>query len=152
MIKLRLQVIGREALVARLEGVDARVIQSVERRLLRIIIALQRYIILNKLEGDPLHHRTGNLIRNIIYTDPTNVGGIISATVGVGNGAPYGKVHEYGGQINIREQIRTSRKGKEFSVRAHIANYPERSFLRSSLLENTTDTISQLQEAINEAL
>lgn len=143
--------IGGEQLIARLDTYKSNVLESVERTMLRIVIGLQRYVILNKLEGDPLHHRTGNLERNVVYEVEVDRS-VITGTVGVARGAPYGKVHEYGGTVNIQEQIRTSKLGNQYSVRAHTANYPKRSFLRTSLNENEAQIAEKLQQAVNEAI
>ncbi len=120
--------------------------------MLRIVIGLQRYVILNKLEGQALHHRTGNLERSVVYSEPEESGGVISATVGVTDLAPYGRIHEYGGTVDVREHMATSRNGNPYMVRAHTATFPERSFLRTSLSENEGSITEQIQQAVNQAL
>lgn len=151
-IKLSMEITGAADLKVRLEKSSQNILTGATKGVLRAVIQLQRYIVLNKLRsGTPLHQRSGNLIRNTNYTEPVNENGIISATVGTSNLAPYGKVHEYGGQITIREQTRVSKKGKEFTVRSHIANYPERSYLRSALQERQSQIVQAIQKAIGEA-
>jgi hypothetical protein len=142
---------GTEA-IASLRATGPRVVESVERAMLRLVIELQRYVILNKLEGQVLHHRTGNLERATVYDEPENNGNVISATVGVTGLAPYGKIHEYGGTVDVRESMRVSKLGNPYFVRGHRATYPERSFLRTSLAENEEHIQESIQRAVNEAL
>lgn len=149
---IRLVQTGVNEFSARLRGTAPRIYDSVERALLRIMIELQRYIITQKLEGQVLHHRTGNLERAVVYTEPAMSGAIISATIGVSKLAPYAKVHEEGGTVDVREHLRTSKLGKQFSVRAHLATYPARPFLHPSMIENEALIFRKLQIAVNQAL
>jgi len=139
--------------VTRLEGFGARLGESLNRAMLRIVIELQNYIRTEKLVGgNPLHQRSGNLSRSIQYQVVQESDGV-HGKVGVdGTASSYGRVHEYGGNFNIREHIATSRKGNPYDVRAHSATYPQRSFLRSSLSENKDNIVEALQRAVNEAI
>lgn len=148
---IRLQLSGVRELELEFKEIPKRVHESLARTILRLVIGLQRYIITNKLEGQVLHHRTGNLERNIVYEVQEDAGRI-TGFVGVGVGAPYGKLHELGGTVDIREQVRTSRKGKSFTVRAHRATFPQRAFLGPSLDENAADIETRLTQAIQSVL
>ncbi len=121
--------------------------ESLKRAMLRIVIGLQRYIVLNKLSGQVLHHRTGNLARAITYLVETN-GSEVVGTVGVSRQAPYGKTHELGGDFNIPEHNRRSVLGNIHTVRGYIMHVPERSFLRTSLRENNPSIREQLAGAV----
>jgi phage gpG-like protein len=152
MITVRME--GLDRLTVSMIETGEKITTTVKGSLLRTVIKLQRYIVTKKLQGgSPLHHRTGNLQRATVYTEPVqNSDGSIVVTVGTSNLAPYGRVHEFGGQFTIREHLRTSKNGKSFTVRAHLANFPERSYLRSSLAENKAQIQKDMEEAIRKAL
>jgi phage gpG-like protein len=138
--------------VTNLRGFGERLMTSVNRQMIRIVIELQTYIRTRKLVGgNPLHQRTGNLSRAVNYQILQETDGVVGV-VGVDRTAPYGAVHEYGGTFTVREHIATSKKGNPYNVRAHSATYPQRSFLRSSLTENQTNIVNQLTKAVNEAI
>jgi phage gpG-like protein len=132
--------------------VGRKIEESVERAMLRIVIQLQSDIRRNKLQGDPLHQRTGNLSREITTNDPRSDGGDILGIVGVARTAPYGEVHEMGGTFTIPEHMSTSRLGNRFSVRAHEATFPARSFLRSTLREQESGIREAIAKAVAQAL
>jgi phage gpG-like protein len=143
---------GVENTVIRLQGFPAKLQESLSRTMMQIVIGLQSYIRTRKLVGgNPLNQRSGNLSRAITYQVKQESDGV-TGIVGVDSTAPYGKVHEYGGTITIREHIAHSRKGNPYSVRSHTATYPVRSFLRSSLDENRQDIMDQLRKAVNDAI
>jgi hypothetical protein len=117
-------------------------------------VGVQADVIQNRLHGQVLHQRTGNLIRNII--GPGMFGGIemipiadggeiITGTIGIGSTAKYGAVHEFGGTYTISAHTahwgRGPGKGRtarvsSWNVQSHNVTFRERSFLRRSLTEN----------------
>lgn len=123
--------------------------QELNKAMLRVVIGLQRYIILEKLSGNVLHILSGNLARSITYSVEEN-GDEIIGTVGVGRQAPYGKAHELGGDFNIPSHNRRSVLGNVFTVRDYIMHLPQRSFIRTSFAENDQTVRAQLQAAIAE--
>ena len=146
---LTANLVGRETLNVKLAQMGEKIVEASKRGMLRAILKLQKYIVTVKLQGgNPLHHRTGNLQRATVYTEPVEQSGVITATVGTSNLAPYGKVHEYGGTFSIPEHSRTSVLGNVFTVRQHSATYPERSYLRSSLAENRQMIYDAIEEEI----
>ena len=129
-----------------------RVERGGERSIRQIVIEGQSEIVRDKLHGGtPLFSRSGNLAR-AVPQDVEADGAAITGTIGVARTAPYGAVHEYGGTFDVREHISTSRLGNQFTVRAHSATYPERSFLRSWLAENNARIVSEIEQAAAEAV
>lgn len=78
----------------------------------------------------------------------------------VGSNVSYAKVHEYGGAITIPEHMRMMTKAwgklvkspRQITVKSHIANYPERSFLRSALKDLEPEIQPAIKQAIREAI
>jgi len=115
----------------------------------RIAIGLQGYIKTQKLQGQVLEQRSGKLSRSIIQT-VTDAGRTITAIVQAGSLAPYGAVHEWGGTFNIPEHMsHSSLSKKEWTVKAHTATFPERSFMRSSLSEYRARALHEIEQAIS---
>jgi phage gpG-like protein len=148
---ISLQQKGAEQVFIFLKGTPAKAQSALERAFARIAIRLQRYIVTQKLQGQVLHHRTGNLARSVIQRVEQE-GSRISAIVQAGGLAPYAGVHEYGGTFSIPEHQSVSRLGKAFTVHSHTAHFPERSFMRTSLEENVEMYLAEVNKAIGEAV
>lgn len=107
---------------------------------------LVAYIKKDKLQGQVLHHRSGNLSTRI--TQQTSVSeGAIRSRIGVFAGVPYARIHEYGFddfvQVKAHERTVFQVYGKQLkepitvmvkSFPRHM-HMPERSYLRTSLFE-----------------
>lgn len=108
-------------------------------------IQLTAYVKDKKLSGQVLNVRTGTLRRSITFrvnSLPDKIEGV------VGTNLIYAAIHEYGGQFRTR--LGTGKNppkvgGKPFGT------MPERSFLRSSLRENSSNIVRQLNAAIGRA-
>lgn len=158
---LRMEFIGGDVLAAVLRSygdkVQTAIVQSVGRSALR----LQREVMQNRLSGQVLNVRTGNLRRSI-HQQVTSSG---SAVIGeVNTNVRYGKAHEYGfaGTVNVKASLRQVRQAfgrplkspRYVQVRAHSRNVrlPERSFLRSALRDMKPMIETDLQKSIEGAL
>nr|DAS21207.1 MAG TPA: virion morphogenesis protein [Caudoviricetes sp.] len=156
-----MEFIGGDVLAAVLRSygnkVQSAIVQSVGRSALR----LQREVMQNRLSGQVLNVRTGNLRRSI-HQRVTNTG---SAVIGeVNTNVRYGKAHEYGfaGAVNVKASLRQVRQAfgrplkspRYVQVRAHSRNVrlPERSFLRSALRDMKPMIETDLQKSIEGAL
>lgn len=139
----------------RVRKLTPEIIKKTMRSMNRLVIQIQAHVKTKKLMGQVLNHISGNLSRNI-FADVVETKGGVVGTVYVGSGAPYGVVHEYGQTVtvdahkrNMPETRRMIRQafGKPITprlvkFRAHVQNvptytavYPERSFLRSALID-----------------
>lgn len=158
---LRMEFIGGDVLAAVLRSygdkVQTAIVQSVGRSALR----LQREVMQNRLSGQVLNVRAGNLRRSI-HQQVTNTG---SAVIGeVNTNVRYGKAHEYGfaGTVNVKASLRQVRQAfgrplkspRYVQVRAHSRNVrlPERSFLRSALRDMKPMIETDLQKSIEGVL
>lgn len=158
---LKMEFIGGDVLAAVLrsygEKVQTAIVQSVGRSALR----LQREVMQNRLSGQVLNVRTGNLRRSI-HQRVTNTG---SAVIGeVNTNVRYGKAHEYGfsGTVNVKASLRQVRQAfgrplkspRYIQVRAHSRNVrlPERSFLRTALRDIKPEIEADLRNSVKGAL
>ena len=106
------------------------------------LIELEGYVKEKKLTGQVLHVVTGTLRRSIHHflreTEEAIIGSVAS-----GREAPYAAPHEFGGTFVIPSHRRTITQafGRQlktpstFTVRQHMAIFPERSFMRTSVRE-----------------
>jgi phage gpG-like protein len=130
-----------------------RLMRTLPTHVERYAIYLQSYVRQNKLSGDPLHRRSGNLSASINYTPVTVSDNSVQTSEGTN--LEYGRIHELGGTFSIPAHTAVSSRGNEYLVRQHEATYPKRAFLAPSLLETQgvfTDEINQaVKESINGA-
>lgn len=155
-----------------------RVLQALLTTMDAQMLSLESYIRATKLEGDPLHHRSGELESSVNAGKSVIEGDSVIGTVTGGGGlAPYGIVHEYGGVFTVHEYTRrmafnssggkiklltkrglvSTRKAISFVrtdivVSEHDVEYPERSFMRAGFEEKQASILSALQEAAARAL
>lgn len=158
--------IRAESFLARIEGMGARLHESVLRAVTRLSIDVQDKV-KDKLSGPVLHvGKTGTLRRSInrvVRDQPSEI------MAQVGTNLVYAAVHEYGfdGIVNVREYTRRSaaqlavgRKSRAkksegtITVRAHTMHMrvPERSYLRSTVREQAGAISGNIKAAAREAL
>jgi phage gpG-like protein len=142
-----------EQLLAQLAGSGDRFMADQAVAVDRLSIEVQALVKDTKLSGQVLHTRTGTLRRSInrkIIKTPSTV------AAEVGTNVVYAAVHEYGfdGPVNVREHTRKLAGGGTANVRAYVMSMhmPERSFLRSTLDEQTTHIIETLRAAALKSL
>lgn len=123
-----------------------------------LLIDLQTHIKENKLSGQVLNKVTTTLARSIHVQPLEEDAGGITGKVTVGPDAPYGAVHEWGGDIVVPAHKRTVTMvyGRpvaphQVDVRQYTAHYPERAFMRPSLEEWKTPFRAMLMRSVTEA-
>jgi hypothetical protein len=135
-------VVNELELKARISSIADRVAIEIMKSMGEVNNSLRTHIMTDKLSGQVLHSRKGNLKRNILQIPATIEGNTIAGGVALGANAPYGLAHEYG--ASIPERVPTKHKslhwigksGEEvFAMRARAFVLPERSFMRSSFRE-----------------
>lgn len=142
----------------RFEGSYGAMRDRLRKALIRLSIELQAYIKSSKLSGQVLKNRTGTLRRSInrkIVETPHSLQAF------VGTNVKYARPHEYGfeGTVNVKDHLRLVKQawGRELrtpvwaNVKAHQreVKLPERSFLRSALLDKRSKILTELNVAIN---
>lgn len=155
-IVLGAQIVGSEKVLRVLSDAGP----AVRRRLLdemnRQTIRLQN-IVVQKLSGPVLKNRTG-LLRESINQRVTESANELRGSVGTN--VKYGAVHELGGTFTIPAHIAHWKNGPargqarvdSWEVRAHEATFPQRSFLRSTLTEESATTIQAFKAALSAAV
>lgn len=168
-MNIRLDIVGFDTQVARLKGMGDRVPVVMRRAMNESVHLIHSKVMEEKLLGQVLNRRTGNLLRNI-RSEVVQIGLLATKTMGllgrvfVGSGAPYGKIHEFGGTVQIPEIVPKNKKALRFFVgnnylgtdvifarktRAHPVTIPQRSFLRSTLKERAEDVKAIFQKWVN---
>lgn len=146
MIEVTTSVVGAEAVQARFAQLSVSVRDRVRKRIQALGIELQRKVKEEKLSGQVLNVRSGNLRRNI--SEETTVSGD-AITSSVGTNVPYGRLWELGfrGTEQVRSHLRLGRPVRAFS---RAVNEGARPFLSTALLEMRTHIIDELTLAARE--
>ena len=148
--------IDDRAVQLRLRAMPDKARQALKRAVTVSAIGVQAKV-QAKLAGPVLKEDTHRLHDSIHYEIEDDAGGVFAT---VGTNVVYAKVHEFGGAWLIKEHLRklTMVFGRpvdtprDILVRAHIANYPERSVLRSTLTEETPAITTRLRDAVELAV
>lgn len=159
-MRVRTQVIGTHAVEASLD----QQYEEKRRELLRVMtklgIELRGIVVDDKLSGQVLKRRTGNLARSTIDSSPqvTEEPSKIVAAVGFNERTtPYGKAHEFGVphswviEAKGDGMLRFKPSGSDkfvFRKRVVHPGLPERSFLRSSLTDIEPRVAPEIAAAI----
>lgn len=119
---------------------------------------LLSYIKDDKLSGQLLHQRSGNL-KNSGFSEVTETADAMTGNVSFGATVPYAAIHNYGGDIDIPavdgKLMVFERGGATVFTRKHRAftvYMPARNFMESSLEEKQPEILAGLQSAIDEAI
>jgi phage gpG-like protein len=150
-----LKVSGDAATVARLARVRQSLFAAVKMAVTSQTIAL-RTRVQEKLDGEVLQMRSGRLHDSVTATIDTD-GDVVSGDVSVA-GVRYAAIQEYGGTVHVPEIVPERASALAFAIkgelifaaraRAHDVTIPERSYLRSSLAENSDAIAAALRDAV----
>jgi hypothetical protein len=146
-----------EVVKQRLGVLPAEINLELYRQMIVTMGELREYIVSTKLEGQVLHHRTGNLI-NATQPSTTQTTSEIVGKVAVDSTAPYGRYQELGASIPERRPIRakalhwvTAGGSDVFAKYARAFTLPARPFMKPSLAEQREKIISDLLGALKRA-
>jgi phage gpG-like protein len=153
-------IIGKDGVVKSFREMPMKASDALYETLEILAIKMQRHVMEDKLSGQQLRNRTGNLRRSINYALSTE--GETKMTATVGKNVAYAHIHEYGGQTaphviepkNVKA-LRFIMGGRTIfakSVQHPGSKMPERSFLRSSLEDMHDEIKGQLTQTITKAL
>lgn len=151
MSAIEASVVGSAQVAAKLRAFPDRIAARLAVVMRRLGIQLQGTVKRDKLSGEVLKNRTGNLRRSIGERLERGEDSV-TARVGIFAGPTmhYGRAHEFGftGPVPVRAHLREV-AGKAHLVRAHTRNVtlPERSFLRSALREMAPDVLRAIEGA-----
>lgn len=150
--------VDASALKNRLDRTASATLTGIRARLEIETGGLANYIKAEKLSGQVLQNRTGNLRNSVFYTVSAS-GAQFIGTVDVSMpAAKYGAAHEFGAHIPERVPVRAKALhwispggGSVFAMRASAFDLPQRSFMRTGLQDREAQITAGLQESINEA-
>lgn len=164
---VNVSIVGDKALIARLNKMPQAVRSALRLKIQVLLLKLEKLVKTGKLNGQVLNRITGNLARSIsnkLEEDTKSVMGKVFSSGDV----KYARIHEYGGKTppHIIEpkkaqflawksgaQMDFFRKGGGEMVFAKKVNHPgskmpERSFLRSSLRDMSSEISKEMKAAV----
>lgn len=160
---LNITIVGDRELVAKLDLRGVRAKEAVVREVTSLTLQLERKVKAEKLSGQVLNVRTGNLrasIHSILPVEQT--GGTIRGRVASSGDVKYAGIHEFGGKTPAHVIMPVKANALAFMMGGKMifakkvnhpgSTMPERSFLRSALKEMAPDVERGLNEAIKKAL
>lgn len=150
--------VGDKELVSRLDSLPRAVQQALKRKVTILALKLERKVKNDKLNGQVLNRISGRLARSIAYkvdvTDNSVYGRVFSS-----GDVKYAAIHEYGGTTAPHLILPKKAKALAFlsstgqQVFAQKVNHPgskmpERSFLRSSLREMSSEISTEMKKTV----
>lgn len=179
-MKIDYAIVGAKESAGALAAKGPAISRAARDAAVRLTYELEAYVKGQKLSGQVLHVRTGNL-RNSVNSQFREEGGQFVGTVGTA--IAYAAIHEFGGTIQRHMQagvarLRTNAKGEllrqgegrlanlavfakashkrvrevPYEARDYTIVMPMRSFLRSSLREQRDNIMAQLRLAARGAI
>lgn len=151
--------VGDRALVARLRNLGGPVAAALRGKIELLTIALQTHIVRDKLHGQVLGQRSGQLAQSIQRRVEATALAVFGIVFSAGN-VKYAKAHEFGFHetVTVKQHMRTVVFGKEAAMPFAVGPYamkmniPERSFMRSAFADQRESITAGLKEAMVEGL
>ena len=158
-VNVAVQVVGTDTVAAWLQAMPDKLRVRLNENITRFMIYIQSYIRINKLSGNPLNRRSGNLSESITPEVTSSESGVVgSVFVKEGPARKYGAIHEFGGTVNVPAHLRMMKtvfgeatEPYPVEVRAHTAVYPERSYVRTGVRENADRFREVVAQSLAEA-
>lgn len=142
---IKIELVNKESYVAHLSGLSSRLRAEIKKTIQGLGNDLKSHIQADKLSGQVLHVRTGRL-RSSIKEQTTDDGNSITSTISTN--VEYAAIHEYGGRVRTR--LGTGKGPPKKNGKAFI-EMPERSFMRSGLVDFRDRIRSDLEDAVARA-
>jgi phage gpG-like protein len=154
---LNLTLVGDRQLLLNMERLPPVVAQALADKLDAVILpTLQTHVVRDKLHGQVLHQRSGQLARSIQMRKAELTGTAVMGWVYSAGDVKYAGIHEFGGKTAPHDIYPTKADALHFvvggrEVFAKVVHHPgsqmpERSFLRSSLHDLEPWAGAQLKE------
>lgn len=155
---LSIRVIGDRQLITRLRLMPKKVELALRRKVTKLAMMLRNKVRQEKLSGQVLNVRTGDLRRSIreqVIVNPGSVVGRVFSSSDVS----YGKVHEFGGKsaydiVPVKKKVLRFIVGGKVVFAQKVRHPPAkaRPFMRPALQEMRGVIEAGLKEAIREGL
>lgn len=157
--QVKIDVRGWQSLATEIGNLAPRLNEDLTTTVTEQTLELQRHVVEDKLSGQVLHVRSGNLRRSITAKVEGGDGSIRGI---VGTNLVYAAIHEFGGTVHVpamrpihAKALHWIGEGGEdvfaMSTRPHTVNIPERSYLRSALADLRPAILAALRRAIQKA-
>lgn len=163
---LNVSMVGDKELLLKLKRTPASLQAALYAKSLQLALMLEAYIKTSKLNGQVLNRISGALARSINNKVERTANGVLARVFSSGD-VKYAGIHEYGGVINhpggtayivnpkmthmmmfVSNKTATSEMPR---TKPHDIRMPERSFLRSSLRDQSVKISTGLKEAVVKA-
>lgn len=161
MFKIELK--GDTELIAKLDDAPNSVRRELTREITAIVLLLEGHIKNDKLSGQVLHVRSGDLRRSVHAVLPvTQTATGVMGKVAQSGDVKYGAIHEFGGKTPAH--VIEAKKGAALAfmmggkqvffkkVNHPGSVMPERSYMRSSLADLREDIANRLQDAVKRGI
>lgn len=161
MLKIELK--GDSEIMARLDHAPATIRRELTKEVTALVLLLEGHIKRDKLSGQVLHVRSGDLRRSVHAVLPVaqTSAGVVGRVAQSGD-VKYGGIHEFGGrtpahiiEASKAKALHFMMGGKEiFAKRVNHpgSQMPERSYMRSSLADLRDDIVDRLQAAVKRGM
>lgn len=153
---LTLEVVGDRQLLVKMRGMSKRVHEELLKATTGLSFDLMA-LVKRKLSGDVLNAISGKL-RDSIFQEVNDDGNSVQGRVASDGTVKYAAIHEFGGVINIPDIYPVNAQALHFFMggeeifakyaRAHTVVMPERSYMRSSLVDMKEQIKEELTEAV----
>lgn len=161
-MEMSVQIVGDTAVRLKLQAMPDKLRSALLTKVDFLTKYLQRYVITQKLSGQVLNKRSGDLQRSISQQVTQNGDTVTGKVYADSSVAPYAGIHEFGG--TTPPHVIEAKNGKAlmfdwngktvfFKKINHPGSImPERSFLRSSLDENKDYIVSELKRTVDQVM
>lgn len=154
---------GDTALIAKYNGASARVQLALQKEISTIILKLERHIKADKLSGQVLNVRSGNLRRSIHARLPVEVSGpTVTGKVGQSGDIKYGAIHEFGGttpahvieakRANVLAFVMGGKTVFAKRVNHPGSKMPQRSYMRTGLADMRDEIATRISGAVKRGI
>ena len=163
---IQIEIVGSDKVVAWLGSLNERVKAEVTQQMRLDAYDLQTYIVTQKLAGQVLRRRSGNLAAAVGYRVEEQANGVIGIVAVSKETIPYAAIHEYGGTIKHPggTAYMVTASGSLFiananpisqslpRTRAHAIPMPARSYMRSALADRRDIIVQHIEAAVRRGL
>lgn len=153
MLRVEVRVDAAQAALAQ---IPSEVLDAVAAKVRELTTNLQAHIVADKLQGQVLQHKSGQLSRSIQQVTEVS-GGVATGRVYSSGDVKYAAIHEFGGKtpphdiFPVKAQALAFMMGGQqvFAKVVHHpgSNIPERSFMRSGLADMADEIVSEIRAA-----
>lgn len=155
---INITLVGDKELIARLDKVPMAAMAALRVKVMQLALKLENYVKTQKLNGQILNRISGRLARSIANKVTASASEVFARVFSSGD-VKYAGIHEFGGTTapHIIEPKKASvlafagaDGGMVFARRVHHpgSKMPERSFLRSSLHDMSTEISLGMKSAV----